>query len=139
MQAPADLFDGSIRPFPGSPWDGGHFCVDDWHVLLIAFFEGGDQSYKRKEAASTLSAVELEFIVDGVPLTTTRTPIKRFLEPDNFGFEKAYGFQEGVIMSPDDLGVGEHSFVVEYDHPDLGMGVLPITFFIDPSDSARCS
>jgi len=42
--ATADFFGshGSIRPFAGSPWDGAHFCADDWHVILIADIEGGE-------------------------------------------------------------------------------------------------
>ena len=91
--SPANLFDGSIRPVPGTPWDGGHFCVDDWHVLLLAIFVGGDQSYTRQEAVSYLSATSLDFIVDGESISTDQTPIKRFLEPEAFGFDKAFGFQ----------------------------------------------
>lgn len=136
--APATLFDGSIRPFPGSPWDGGRFCVDDWHVLLIADFEGGDQSFTREEAESILSSVSTEFTLDGESLSTERTAIKRLLEPESFGFDEAYAFQEGVIMSPDELGVGEHFFVVQVDLPD-GILEFPINFFIDPSDSETCT
>jgi hypothetical protein len=28
-----------IRPYNGSPYDGAHYCVDDWHVILVAWFE----------------------------------------------------------------------------------------------------
>ena len=137
--SPANLFDGSIRPFPGSAWDGGHFCVDDWHVLVLALFNGGDQSYTKQEAVSILSPITMDFIIDGVSLATDQTPIKRFLEPEAFGFEKAFGFQEGVIMAPGELGVGEHAFVVVIEDPILGTRQLSIQFFIDSSDSETCT
>lgn len=137
--SPANLFDGSIRPFPGSPWDGGHFCVDDWHVLLLGTFDGGDQSYTKQDAVSTLSPISIDFIIDGVSVATDQTPIKRFLEPEAFGFDKAFGLQEGVIMAPGELGVGEHAFVVVIDDPILGTEQLSIQFFIDSSDSETCA
>jgi hypothetical protein len=95
--APADFFGthGSIRPFRNSPWDRGHFCAEDWHVILIAQFEGGDASFTRQQAEATLNPVTNSFTLDDAPLPTTRTSISRFLDPQPFGFEEAYYFQEG--------------------------------------------
>lgn len=129
------LFTGSIRPLP--PWDEGHFCVDDWHVILIAFFDGGDQSYTREDAESILSELSLTFTLDGNELSTNRTPIKRFLEPEVFGLEEAYAFQEGKFFEPGELSLGEHFFNLNVYDP-YGEFDLPITFFIDPSDSLTC-
>lgn len=137
--APAQRFNGSIRPFPLSPWDGSRQCVDDWHVILIGLFEGGDQSYKLQDASDYFSQVGLSFTLDGDPLSTERTSVKRFLEPENFGLEVAYGFQEGKIMSPDELEVGEYTLTLSIEDPVYGDEELTITFFIDDSDSTTCT
>ena len=57
--APADWFGshGSIRPFQGSPWDGRHFCAEDWHVILMALIAGGDASYSHDQARADLDPV----------------------------------------------------------------------------------
>ena len=45
---------GSIRPFAGDAWDRAHFCSDDWHVILIAVFDGGDSSFTEQDAVRSL-------------------------------------------------------------------------------------
>ena len=35
---------------PGSPWDGAHFCREDWHVLLQGDIDGGDANFNRQDA-----------------------------------------------------------------------------------------
>jgi hypothetical protein len=137
--APADFqgSDGAIRPF--GPWDGLHVCVDDWHVLLIAEFDGGDKSYKMQDAKNYLSQVGNLFYLDGNPIQTTSTPIKRFLNPEAFGLEKAYGYQTGAIMAPGDLQVGQHTFKVHVVDPVYGDADLEITFYVDDSSSSTCN
>jgi len=112
--APADFLGshGSIRPFAGSPWDGAHFCAEDWHVILIADFEGGDASFQHDDAARIMNGLEVSFTLDGAALPTTRTAIKRFLNPGQFGLQVAYYFQQGRIMSPADLSIGSHRLEV---------------------------
>ena len=107
--SPADFFGshGSIRPFQGSPWDGRHFCGEDRHVILVAFIDGGDASFDHQQARAVLDPVAISFTLDGAPLDTTRTPIKPFHDPQAFALEWAWYFQEGRIMSPDDLSVGQ--------------------------------
>ena len=129
---------GSIRPLP--PWDGQHYCVSDWHVILLAYFNGGDQSFTYEDALNGLSGVQFSFTLDGETLSTTRTPIKSYLEPPSV-FEKAYGFQEGAIMAPADLGVGLHNLEVivtdsRFDSESLK---LDITFYVDDVDSPACN
>ena len=41
-------------------------------------------------------------------------------------------------MAPSELGVGEHSFVVDIDDPE-GPSQFGIQFFIDSSDSETCT
>ena len=139
--APADFFgsQGAIRPLSGSPWDGMHFCVDDWHVVVIGILDGGDMSYTRKVAVDSLSPLAISFALDHSPLPSTRTPIKRVLAPQGFGADEAYGFQEGRILSPEQLAVGTHSLTVDVHDPIFGDFQDGITFFVDPSNSIACS
>ena len=132
--APADLLGshGSIRPFSGSPWDGEHFSSNDWHVILIADIEGGDSSFRRDDAVEIMSGLTVTFTLDGAALQTTRTAIKRFLNPTPFGLDVAYYFQQGRVMSPTDLAVGPHTLSVAIQDP-AGTFQDQITFFIDPA------
>ncbi len=128
---------GSLRPLP--PWDGQHYCVSDWHVILLAYFDGGDQSFTYEDASNSLSKVEISFKLDGEALSTTRTSIKRFLDPDRFGLEEAYGFQEGAIMQPTDLGIGQHNLETLLMDPRFGSEQWDITFYVDDVDSPVCN
>ena len=132
---------GSIRPFAGSPWDGRHFCAEDWHVILVAWFDGGDRdTFNRQRAEEIIAPVTISFTLDGEPLETTRTPIKIFHNPPFGAFEEAWGFQEGKIMSPDDLSVGQHELSVTFTNTPPGEeGSDQITFFIDPAGSDACT
>jgi hypothetical protein len=137
--APVEGTRGEIRPLPA--WDGRRYCVDDWHVLLLGWFAGGDQSFSRQDAEG-LSGISLSFTLahngSSEALDTVRTPIKRILAPGFFGWDKGYGFQEGKIMSPDELGVGEYTLTVV---SEIGGSTYETSnqFFIDPSDSVTCS
>jgi len=128
---------GSFRPLP--PWDGQHYCVSDWHVILLAYFDGGDQSFTYEDASNSLSRVEISFTLDGEPLSTTRTSITRFTAADQFGMEEAYGFQEGAIMEPTDLGVGQHNLETLTTDPWYGSDQWSTTFYIDDVDSPTCN
>jgi hypothetical protein len=140
--APADFIGshGSIRPFAGSPWDGAHFCTEDWHVILMADIEGGDPSFKHHDAERIMNGLDISFTLDGAPLPTTRTAIKRFLDPDAFGFQVAYYFQQGQIMSPADLSIGSHQLEVALvDASGQQSFQDGITFFIDPPGTGACA
>jgi hypothetical protein len=139
--APADWFGshGSIRPFQGSPWDGRHFCAEDWHVILIALIAGGDASYDYSQAKADLDPVAVSFTLDEAPLETTRTSIKPFQNPQRFGLERAWYFQEGKVMSPEDLGVGQHELSVRFTDPATGLEETNgITFVIDAAGTGAC-
>lgn len=139
--APADFFGshGSIRPFSGSPWDGRHFCAQDWHVILVAFFEGGDTSFDREQAKAVLDPVSITFTLDGATLVTERTPIKPFHDPQAFDLERAWYFQQGKIMSPDDLSVGQHELSARFIDANIGLDENDgIAFFIDASNTGAC-
>ncbi|WP_086837824.1 hypothetical protein [Amycolatopsis kentuckyensis] len=134
--SPADI-DGrvAIRVLPLV--DGRHFCQDDWHVILVAEISGGDKSFTMQEAKAELNSVRLEFFLDGSPLATERTSVKRFLNPGLFDLEEAYLFQQGAIMAPDDLTVGAHSLRVVETTP-AGSGENDITVWIDATGTGTC-
>jgi hypothetical protein len=140
--SPADFFGshGSIRPFRGSPWDGRHFCAEDWHVILVAFIDGGDASFDHQQAKAVLDPIEISFTLDGDPLEETRrTPIKPFIESQAFDLERAWYFQEGKIMSPEDLSVGQHELSARFVDPNSGLDESDgITFFIDAAGTGAC-
>jgi hypothetical protein len=139
--APADFYGshGAIHPFSGSPWDGAHFCAEDWHVILIADIEGGDASFTRTDAERIMDGLNVSFTLDGTVLPTTRTAIKRFLNPGLFGLQVAYYFDQGRIMSPADLSVGSHQAgVMVTDSAGLQNYQDGITFFIDAPGTGAC-
>jgi hypothetical protein len=138
--APADFFGsrGSIRPFAGSLWDGAHFCAEDWHVILVADIEGGDPSFTRQDAETIMEGLVLEFTLDGTALETTRTAIKRFLDPARFDMQEAYYFQQGRLMSPNDLAVGSHQLQLVITDPSGQVFQDGITFFVDPPGAGSC-
>jgi hypothetical protein len=140
--APADFqgSHGSIRPFAGSPWDGAHFCAEDWHTIVMADVEGGDASFRHADAEQIMNGLEISFSLDGAPLPTVRTAIKRFLNPEQLGLDVAYYFQQGQVMSPTSLAPGTH---------ELGVAVVDaagqqsfqdgITFTIDAPGTGACA
>lgn len=133
--APFDAQDrGAIRPLSFN--DGRHYCAEDWHVILLASVVGGDASFTRPEAEAILNTVMLSFTLDGAPLPTTRTAVKRFLNPEPD--ERAYAVQEGRIMAPSDLSVGSHQLAVTISEPGFPTEVLEITFFVDAPGTGAC-
>ena len=137
--APADFLGshGSIRPYEGSPWDGRHFCAEDWHVILVGWVDGGDTSFDHQQAQAALDPVTVSFTLDGAALETTRTPIKPFNDPEPFGMERAWYFQQGKVIAPDDLSVGQHELSVRFTDP-TGVFDTGITFFIDAAGTGAC-
>lgn|SRR5215217_7597416 len=132
--SPADPeLKASIRPFSGSPFDGRHYCVEDWHVIVVAMITGGDRSFSEQDAIADLRQFTLAFTLDG----TERGPVKRFLDPTPFGLEEAYFFQQGALLSPSELSVGSHSVSYTEDSP-LGHYEDGITIFIDPAGEGGC-
>ncbi len=135
---PADSdLQSSIRPFSGDLWDGRHFCVQDWHTILISGISssGSSDPWSLQQARADLDPAVVTFTLDGGPLATNRTPIKRYLKDPSV---EAYYFQQGTVLPPSALAVGTHtaSFLVTFPNGDaFGDG---ITFYIDPSGTGAC-
>jgi hypothetical protein len=132
---PTDLeVRAAIRPLPF--YAGRHYCVDDWHVLLLALFDGGDASYTYQDAVTVLGPISLDLKLDRRSLTTTRTSIKRFLNPQQFGFEEAYYWQQGTLVPPGGLTVGAHQLAGTLSGGAHGTGNAK--FYVDPSGTGAC-
>lgn len=136
--APADFLGthGAIRPF--APWDGRHFCADDWHVIVIADVEGGDASFKKQDAEDVISRLTIGFVLDGVPLPTTRTAVKRFHDPGQFNLDEAYYVQQGRLMAPADLAVGPHRLECQMTLDGQPVFQNTINFVVDASGTGAC-
>jgi hypothetical protein len=126
-----------IRPHAGSPWDGRHFCGADWHTVLVTLVEGGEASFTKKDAAVILEAISVAFTLDGSALASERTRIKSVPDPSQFGFVNAYFFNQGRVLSPDELSVGQHELTVTIIDSS-GTHVDGITFFIDAAGTGAC-
>jgi hypothetical protein len=135
---PADGFSASlaaIRPVP--PFDGRHYCADDWHVILLALFDGGDSSFTYEDAVASLSPTSIDFRLDGSTLNSDRLSIRRFLYPEAFGLQEAYGYTQGTVLSPGDLSPGQHTLIARISDPS-GFDLFTITFYVDPSGTGAC-
>jgi hypothetical protein len=142
FSAGGNIFDHSIRPFPGSPWDGRHVCEDDWHLLAIALIDGStDRSYTRAEFVAGGEGATVDLILDGNVLSDTESTVpKRFKSTFNNDILEGYWVQIGAFLGPDDLAVGSHTFAASADIPSVPVSWVagPITFYVDASGSGVC-
>jgi hypothetical protein len=129
-----------IRPFSGTIFDGRHYCAEDWHVLMLAWIDGGDPTYTRRDAEAALGPIANQLVLDNRTLSTQRTPIKRFLAPEAppVGMDEAYFFNEGTILSPDELAPGSHRFSYVTTFGDGSTDSDEIIFFIDEAGTGAC-
>lgn len=115
--------------------------MDDWRVLLLGLVAGGDQTFGRQDAEELLSQVDLSFTLtlagESMKLDTIRTAVKPVLLWESFGWDNVSWFQEGSILPPNRLGVGEYTLTVLCE---VNGWSFPLTsqFYIDPSDSSTC-
>jgi hypothetical protein len=136
--APADGLVGltTIRPLPVN--DGRHYCALDWHVIVVAAFDGGDASYTKADFEAYRASVSLVFTLDGEPLETEQTATKPFLRDLTAqGITTAYYFQEGTVLAPEALAVGAHTLTVDYSDADRSEQVT-ISFTVDAPGTGAC-
>jgi hypothetical protein len=121
-------------------WDGRHYCSLDWHVIAIFLFDGNAPGESRtpQEIATALSAMQVEYSVDGTPLDTTRTPVKPNSDAGALGFTDSFFFAAGRVMAPADLSVGAHTLGIVISDPGGIIDTSQITFFVDPSGTGAC-
>jgi hypothetical protein len=119
VSAPGRAFSrGRINPF----FDGQQLCDRDWLVLLVSF--GGDQ---RLQSTRTIRAgTSVDFLVDGSPVSTRETAIKRFLAPNPTAY--FFGWSVGHFYAPGSLSDGTHALDTTFHSPGGGSETLSITF-----------
>ena len=124
----------AIRPFSGTAFDGKHYCALDWHAILLAYLDGGSQKY----VAAELNTVTVAFTLDGASLTTKQTALKRFLNPERFGWTEAYYAQWGRVMAPSELAPGPHTVGYVASDSSGPVDSDTITFYVDAADTGVC-
>ena len=96
----------AIRPYEDSPWDGRHFCTEDWHLLVAAWFVPIDESHTVQQARDELAATTIQLALDGVELDTEPTAIRRMPEqPEGSEDAEGFYFQQGKIVAPGELSL----------------------------------
>jgi hypothetical protein len=126
----------AIRPFSGTPFNGAHYCALDWHTIVLADIEPGPH----QAAAAAIADLAVHFTLDGAPLATTQTPVKRFLNPEQFGLTDAYYSQFGRVMAPSELAVGTHTLAEDETNAagTIDYGSDGITFYVDAPATGVC-
>jgi hypothetical protein len=126
----------AIRPFGGSPFDGARYCASDWHTILLADIEFGP----RRDAAAFIDDQRYTFTLDGVVQATSRTAIKRFLNPALFGIDDdLYYAQWGRVVAPSELAPGVHTLdVVGTTAAGDPLFADGITFYVDAAGTGAC-
>jgi hypothetical protein len=137
--APADGLRDSlaaIRPFAFV--NGNHYCALDWHVILVAIFDGGEASYTVQDFEAYRSQVSIAFTLDGQPLATDQTATKRSLRDlTSAGITTAYYFQQGRVLAPDELAVGTHALTMAFSDSE-GTDRVAISFTVDAPGTGAC-
>jgi hypothetical protein len=133
--APADVLGlAAIRPYA----DHAHYCVEDWHAIANAVVDGGDRKYTRERFEEAVAGLVVSFTLDGTPLASDRTPIMPFLAPELYGWKRAFYFQQGTILPPEGLVVGEHKLGRVWTESGVVIVNTQITFYIDAAGVGRC-
>ena len=133
--APADIdLRAAIRPYADSPWDGRHYCAEDWHVLVVAWNVAIDESHTVQQAKDELAATTIQLVLDGMEVDTERTAIRRLPGAEE---GEAFYFQQGKIVAPDELSVGTHTLAYTATFPAGSYG-SQITFSIDAPGTGTC-
>ena len=107
------------------------YCEGGWHVVLLglfddpAFYSGGN-----KELFDLLSAAEVRFALDGVPLPTERTAVKRIAHTDPEVIDEAFTVGFGAFLPPGALSVGPHELRTFIHDPVFGDEDFPTPFTV---------
>ena len=90
------------RIYPGQ--DGLEYCEHGWHVVLLGIFDDPAFFGGNEELFDFLAAVDIRFVLDGVPLDAERTSIRRFSNPPAEFSEQAFAVGFGAFLPPGALG-----------------------------------
>ena len=76
--------------------------------------------------------MDTQFVLDGVPLETKRTAIKRIAHPDPAFIEEAFAVNFGAFLPPGTLSVGSHQVQTFIQDPVFGDFDFTIGFTVVP-------
>jgi hypothetical protein len=113
---PVDPPPDSARIYPFA--DGAEYC-EGWHVVMLAGF-GDPAAFPggNKELFEFLSDVDIQFVLDGLPLDAERTSIKRFPHPEpDFSESPLMAVTFGAFTAPGELSLGTHELRTTYHEP----------------------
>jgi hypothetical protein len=128
-----------IRPF--QTFNGMHVCALDWHVVNTVLHVAGDATYSHEQAVADLSPFVAHYTLDGAPLESTVTAVKRWPTPELVGYDVGYWRSYGAVLSPDALAVGQHTIRLVIDNfvaPGVPEDFGDVTFFVDAEGTGVC-
>ena len=96
------------------------YCEAGWHVVVLGVFDDPAFFGGNRGLFDYLSAIDVRFELDGVPLPTERTAIKRVAHTDPAFIEKAFIVGFGAFLPPGTLSVGTHELHTFQQDPVYG-------------------
>jgi len=131
------------RIFPTQSFIGSHVCGTDWHLINLNASDGGDSTFTHDQAVADMASLVFNYALDGAPLASSVTAIKRMLNPAVFGlgWTVAYWESGGVILPPDALSTGSHLVHLVIDNwfgPGLPLDEGDVTFYVDSAGTGAC-
>jgi hypothetical protein len=102
------------------------YCASGWHLISLNVGDGAVFYDDKQALFDSLASVDVTFRLDGVPLTTERTAIKR--NPVDLRDEDMYGFGVGTLVPPGTLTGGSHSLTTAVVHPISGTDEFSVQF-----------
>jgi hypothetical protein len=117
-----------VRIYPNEK--NGSYCASGWHVIFLAAWDSASFYDSQEALFASLSAIDMQFAWDGVPLVEERTAIKRFniffQDPDDPDTDPevpttdVFFVAHGTFMPPGTLSVGKHRLTTTVVDPDFG-------------------
>ena len=104
-------------------------CTTNWHAFGLGSFVEGTV----KDAVADMSLLDLSFAIDGVPVESKISAIKRVTA---FG-GVIFAWTQGGLIEPGSLSIGAHQFTTYYDYAGT-LEVLTVTFFVDAEGTGSC-
>ena len=126
---PGETTRDGARIYPGL--DNLEYCNRGWHVVVLGYFDdpnlfpGGN-----RELFDYLSAVDIRFVLDGGPLQTERTAIKRLTHFDPAFGDEAFAVTFGAFLPPGDLSLGTRQLQTTIVDPLYGVFELTTAFTV---------
>jgi hypothetical protein len=115
---PVETTADGARIYPGE--DGLEYCEQGWHVVLLGIFDNPSFFGGNKGLFDSLTAVDIRYVLDGVPLDAERTSIRRFSNPPAEFSEPAFAVAFGAFLPPDSLSAGTHHLQTFIHEPVFG-------------------